>query len=121
MKCVCFRSCLFFLEDNSEARPCFQPFFNMPEDPQLGDTLKGKGEGTLGGGFAGGRTACRATRVGLGLSLATVWQQDLGRFPPCGHGGNFAVALGDKVWRCLCMGLQHRLQLHLATLEILLG
>lgn len=54
MKCVCFRSRLFFLEDNSEARPRFQPFFNMPEDPQLGDTLKGKGGHTGRGVCCGG-------------------------------------------------------------------
>lgn len=33
--------------------------------------------------FCWGATVFRATTVGLGLSLATVQQQDLGHFSPC--------------------------------------
>lgn len=55
---------------------CFQLYFNLPEDPPVEIPRRTRERARRG--FCWGATACRATSVGLGLSLATVWQQELG-------------------------------------------
>lgn len=68
MKCVCLGLCCFLLEDNSEATLCFQQHFNLPGDPVCKTPWRTRGR--LHRGFCWEATVCRATTVGLGLSLA---------------------------------------------------